>query len=50
MDVLFLFGYGLSYTSFAYDNLQIEKIMADIGELKKGGTIQVRVDVTNTGS
>lgn len=50
MDVLFPFGYGLSYTSFAYDNLQVEKTVADIGELKKGGTIQVSVDVTNTGS
>lgn len=50
MDVLFPFGYGLSYTSFAYDNLQVENTMSDIGELKKGGTIQVSVDVTNTGS
>ena len=40
----FEFGYGLSYTTFAYDNLQIEKSRYQTGE-----AIQVSVDVQNTG-
>ena len=44
---LFPFGYGLSYTNFAYSNLSI------IVEDKKGGTgswsAEVAFDVTNTG-
>lgn len=44
MDVLFPFGYGLSYTDFAYDNLRINKQEAtDID------TITVSVDVRNIG-
>ena len=44
MDVLFPFGYGLSYTDFAYDNLRISKQEAtDID------TITVSVDVRNIG-
>ena len=38
------FGYGLSYTSFKYDNL---KISAE--ELKEDDILEVSVDVTNTG-
>ena len=34
------FGFGLSYTDFAYSNLKAEK---------RGGKIRVNVDVTNTG-
>ncbi|MGB4871438.1 MAG: glycoside hydrolase family 3 C-terminal domain-containing protein [Candidatus Promineifilaceae bacterium] len=37
---LFPFGHGLSYTTFAYANLQI---------LAEGEAVQVMVDVTNTG-
>ncbi len=42
---LFPFGYGLSYTTFAYRNLVV-----DAGEGKLGDAITVSVDVENTGS
>jgi beta-glucosidase len=41
---LFPFGYGLSYTSFEYSNLLIEKPIA-----KKGDPINISFVVTNTG-
>jgi len=44
MDVLFPFGYGLSYTSFEYSNLTVS---ADA--IKDTDTLTVTVDVTNTG-
>lgn len=40
-DVAFPFGYGLSYTTFAYSNFTVED---------RGDTFEVGVDVTNTGS
>ena len=44
MDVLFPFGHGLSYTTFKYTNLELEKTtMLDSEELS------VSVDVENTG-
>jgi beta-glucosidase len=43
-EPLFVFGHGLSYTTFEISNLRIEP--AEIGP---GGTATVQVDVTNTG-
>jgi beta-glucosidase len=42
---LFPFGFGLSYTSFAYSNARLSA-----KEIGTGGTIDVSVDVQNTGS
>lgn len=44
MDVLFPFGHGLSYTTFAYTNLRTDK-----DQMKDTDTMKVFVDVTNTG-
>ena len=40
---LYGFGYGLSYTTFKYDKLQIDS------KIKKGSKVNVAVNVTNTG-
>jgi beta-glucosidase len=42
---LYTFGYGLSYTTFAYSNLAISS-----KEIKANGELKVTVDVTNTGN
>ena len=44
MDVLFPFGHGLSYTTFAYSNMKLDKT-----EMDDTDTLTVQVDVTNTG-
>ena len=42
---LYEFGFGLSYTSFAYSNLHLSS-----PDLKEGETLTVSVDVKNTGA
>lgn len=42
---LFPFGYGLSYTSFRFENLRVEP-----AAMGTGGTAEVRVEVINTGN
>ena len=42
---LFPFGYGLSYTSFRYSNLRLDK-----QAVNAAGQVRVSVDVTNTGA
>ena len=41
----YFFGYGLSYTTFNYSNLKVDK-----ESMTADGSIHVSVDVTNTGS
>jgi beta-glucosidase len=43
--VAYPFGYGLSYTSFEYSGLSLDK-----GEFRDGETIQVRFSLRNTGA
>lgn len=43
-DPLYPFGYGLSYTQFRYSDLTLSS-----SKMKKGGTLEARVTVTNTG-
>jgi beta-glucosidase len=42
-EPLYDFGYGLSYTSFTYSNLQLPK------SVKNGEAVEVSVDVSNSG-
>ena len=53
MDVLFPFGYGLSYTDFTYSNIIVSvngKNAADVDMIKETDEIIVSADITNTGN
>ncbi len=52
MDVQWPFGYGLSYTSFAYSNLRCHSERSEESPVsfKDGDVLKVSVDVTNTGT
>jgi beta-glucosidase len=45
MDVQWQFGHGLSYTTYAYSNLTVDKT-----SFAAGDTLHFTIDVTNTGS
>ncbi|MCR5848160.1 MAG: glycoside hydrolase family 3 C-terminal domain-containing protein [Lachnospiraceae bacterium] len=45
MNVLFPFGFGLSYTEFKYDNLRLSS-----ENINENDELKVLVDITNTGS
>lgn len=42
---LFPFGYGLSYTTFKFENLRVEP-----SQIRVGGTAKVSVDISNAGT
>lgn len=42
---MYPFGYGLSYTTFKYDNMALSS-----GSIRKDGTINVTADITNSGT
>jgi beta-glucosidase len=44
IEVAYPFGYGLSYTNYSYDNLNIEN-----SELTTDDTLKASIEVTNTG-
>lgn len=43
-EPLYPFGYGLSYTTFRFDNLSIDRTTVEAG-----GQVNISIDVTNTG-
>ena len=47
---LYPFGYGLSYTEFAYGEPMLDVESLSLSELMAGNTVNVRVSVSNTGN
>ena len=47
---LYPFGYGLTYTSFSYSDLQVEGDGLSAAEVERGSEVKVSFTVTNTGS
>ncbi|MGG6312686.1 glycoside hydrolase family 3 C-terminal domain-containing protein [Paenibacillus macerans] len=47
---LYPFGYGLSYTEFAYSRLSLSRGSISAAELEHGEKVTVRVEVENTGA
>ena len=45
IEPLYAFGFGLSYTTYAYSNLKIEK-----ASIKAGSTVNFKIDIENTGA
>lgn len=45
MEVLFPFGHGLSYTTFVYSNMKLDRV-----NMKDTEKLEIDVDVTNTGN
>jgi len=48
-EPLFDFGVGLSYTSFAYSDLQVSASTVAASSLRDGGELEVAVTIQNTG-
>lgn len=48
-DPLFEFGHGLSYTRFRYSDLTVARDSMTTDGLQEGGTVEVRLTVTNEG-
>lgn len=47
---LYPFGYGLTYTHFAYSDLKVEGDGLSAAEVENGAEVKVSFTVTNTGS
>jgi beta-glucosidase len=47
---LYPFGYGLSYTNFILDNLQLERNEITLADLENGQEVKISVDVANLGN